>query len=245
MSEFFVWMGQQMQLAAAAPRYIQLATTLEAAIQQRVIAPGAFLPPERSMAEVLSLSRVTVSKAMALLEDKALITRQQGLGTRVCQHLAYPLNKEPGFTAQVVRSGGQVSNRWLQRLRQPATAFVAQMLGLEPNASVTKLRRIRLVDGSPVSVEITYIPERFLPDPEMLEHSLYTLWEARGIFPDGKNFRLKAVASSAEIAELLEISPGEPLLRIRQLSMNAQGEVLEFSEALCRSDVYEFEVDGC
>ncbi len=242
MSEFFTWVGQQLQQAVAAPRYIQLATTLEAAIQQRVISPGAFLPPERNMAERLSLSRVTVSKAMALLEDKSLITRQQGLGTRVCQHIAYPLNAELGFTAQVVRSGGQVSNHWLQRQLLPVPDPIAQLLGLEPSACVSKLQRIRLVDGNPVSLENTYIPERFLPNPEQLEHSLYTLWATRGIYPHNKSFRLKAVACNAENAQLLEVEPGAPLLLICQLSLNAQGEILEYSEALCRSDVYEFEV---
>ncbi|HHQ4309684.1 TPA: GntR family transcriptional regulator [Serratia fonticola] len=242
MNDFIAWLRQQFSQAAAAPRYIQLANTLEIAIKQRVLGVGDFLPPERVLAEALDLSRVTVSKAMKLLEEQALVSRQQGIGTRVAMHIGYSLNQDNGFTAQVLRSGSSVSNQWLLRSCIKAPSEVAKALELASGSIVVKLRRLRLMDGNPVSLETTYIPTRFLPDPEELEHSLYALWRSRGIVPEGRHFLLKAVASSDENASLLNVQSGTPLLRIVQTSRNAQGEVLEFSETLCRSDVYEFEV---
>lgn len=242
MNDFIAWLRQQFSQAAAAPRYIQLANTLEIAIKQRVLGVGDFLPPERVLAEALDLSRVTVSKAMKLLEEQALVSRQQGIGTRVAMHIGYSLNQDNGFTAQVLRSGSSVSNQWLLRSCIKVPSEVAKALELASGSIVVKLRRLRLMDGNPVSLETTYIPTRFLPDPEELEHSLYALWKSRGIVPEGRHFLLKAVASSDENASLLNVQSGTPLLRIVQTSRNAQGEVLEFSETLCRSDVYEFEV---
>lgn len=242
MNDFIAWLRQQFSQAAAAPRYIQLANTLEIAIKQRVLGVGDFLPPERVLAEALDLSRVTVSKAMKLLEEQALVSRQQGIGTRVAMHIGYSLNQDNGFTAQVLRSGSSVSNQWLLRSCIKAPSEVAKALELASGSIVVKLRRLRLMDGNPVSLETTYIPTHFLPDPEELEHSLYALWKSRGIVPEGRHFLLKAVASSDENASLLNVQSGTPLLRIVQTSRNAQGEVLEFSETLCRSDVYEFEV---
>jgi GntR family transcriptional regulator len=244
MSDFISWLRQQFLQAAAAPRYIQLATTIESAIKQHVLAVGDFLPPERLIAESLDVSRVTVSNAMKLLDEKALISRQQGIGTRVAMHIGYSLNQDHGFTAQVLRNGSSVSNQWLLRIRMEAPADVAKTLEVANHSEVIKLRRLRLVDGNPVSLETTYIPLRFLPDPEVLEHSLYALWQSRGIVPEGRHFRLKAIASTDEIAELLNVHSGMPLLRIVQTSRNAKGEVLELSETLCRSDVYEFEVNS-
>lgn len=243
MSDFIPWLSQQFLQAAAAPRYLQLVSTIENAIKQHVLAVGDFLPPERTMAETLRISRVTVSKAMKLLEEKALISRQQGIGTRVAMHIGYSLNKDHGFTAQVLRNGGSVSNQWLLRIRVIASADIAKVLEVEKGSEVVKLRRLRLMDGNPVSLETTYIPLAFLPDPEQLEHSLYALWQSRGIVPEGRNFLLKAIESDDENASLLNIKSGTPLLRIVQTSRSIQGEVLEFSETLCRSDVYEFEVN--
>lgn len=244
MNDFIAWLRQEFSQAVAAPRYIQLATTIESAINQRVLAVGDFLPPERTVAEALDVSRVTVSKAMKLLEEKTLIVRQQGVGTRVAMHIGYSLTQDHGFTAQVLRSGSSVSNQWLLRTRMTAPADVAKALELASNSVVAKLRRLRLMDGNPVSLETTYIPSRFLPDPEKLEHSLYALWQSRGIIPEGRHFLLKAVSCSEENASLLNVLTGAPLLRIIQTTRNAQGEVLEFSETLCRSDVYEFEVNS-
>ncbi|CAI1874665.1 Uncharacterized HTH-type transcriptional regulator yegW [Serratia marcescens] len=244
MTDFMAWLRGHLAQGAVAPRYIQLAAAIETAIRQQVLAAEAFLPPERQMAEGLALSRVTVSKAMKLLEDKGLISRQQGVGTRVAMRIGYSLDKDSGFTAQALRHGSRVSNRWLLRTRVGAPAKAAAALGLAEGDEVIKLRRLRLLNGSPVSLETTYISPRFLPDPAQLEHSLYALWQSRGIVPEDKHFLLKAVSCSDEVAELLNVPCGAPLLHIIQTSRNAQGEALEFSDILCRSDVYEFEVNG-
>lgn len=54
-------------------------------------ADGENLPPERVLAESLNISRVTVRKALALLENDGIIERQQGSGNRVSLSLAgYP-----------------------------------------------------------------------------------------------------------------------------------------------------------
>lgn len=230
--------------SALAPRYIQLATGLEEVISSGGLSAGDFLPPERVMAEALQLSRVTISKALAVLEEKQLISRLQGIGTRINPQIHYSLINEAGFTAHVIRHGGSVSNQWLLRCLIPACAKVAKFLGLAVDTQVAKLRRLRLMDGEPVSLETTYMPMDFLPEPEKVDESLYALWQSRGINPDKKQFNLKALACSADMAELLHVEPGTPLLRIQQISRDAQGNILEFSETLCRSDIYELEVWG-
>ncbi|CAI0758603.1 Uncharacterised protein [Serratia fonticola] len=42
MNDFIAWLRQQLSQAAAAPRYIQLANSLEIAIKQRVLGVGDF-----------------------------------------------------------------------------------------------------------------------------------------------------------------------------------------------------------
>ena len=49
---------------------------------------GENLPPERTLAESLGVSRVTVRKALALLESDGIIQRVQGSGNRVCLSIA-------------------------------------------------------------------------------------------------------------------------------------------------------------
>ncbi len=47
MTDFMAWLRGHLAQGAVAPRYIQLASAIENAIRQQVLAAEAFLPPER------------------------------------------------------------------------------------------------------------------------------------------------------------------------------------------------------
>ncbi|MBI3828709.1 MAG: GntR family transcriptional regulator [Planctomycetes bacterium] len=65
------------------PSYAQLQQALREAIVSRKLAPGARLPEERVLAKQFSLSRGTVRRALARLEEEGLLLRHQGRGTFV------------------------------------------------------------------------------------------------------------------------------------------------------------------
>lgn len=52
-------------------------------IYEGIYQDGDFIPPERKLSEELGVSRVTVRKALKLLEEEHIIERIQGSGTRV------------------------------------------------------------------------------------------------------------------------------------------------------------------
>ena len=56
-------------------RYLQLKRQIENAIADGLLPPGIPLPPEREMAKLTGLSRVTVRKAMAPLVESGLVQR--------------------------------------------------------------------------------------------------------------------------------------------------------------------------
>ena len=67
----------------AAPRYRQLADTLIRDIDAGKYRVGALLPPELELSERYGVSRHTVREAFRRLADMGLISRHQGIGTRV------------------------------------------------------------------------------------------------------------------------------------------------------------------
>ncbi|MBA0168614.1 MULTISPECIES: GntR family transcriptional regulator [Pectobacterium] len=242
MRELLLWVREQLAEASSAPRYMQLASLLESEINRRKALAGQFLPAERLIAQQLGLSRVTVSRSLSLLEEKGLIVRQQGVGTRVAQRLHYALSVEDeGFTALVLKQGGVAGSLWLEKTIQVPPAAIAAKMSLPEGEAVTYLRRVRLSNGEPVSLEATWIPQKFLPDPKALEQSLYQYWMTRGITPDKKRYRFKAITCAAEVATLLGIAAEAPALYCQLHIYNDRGELLEYSEAQCRSDVYEIQ----
>ena len=63
----------------AGPRYIQLKQRIARAIKNHNLPPGTAFPPERVLAEMSGLSRVTIRKAFAPLVEAGLIDRAKAL----------------------------------------------------------------------------------------------------------------------------------------------------------------------
>ena len=68
---------------AAVPRYRKLADTLMRDIEAGRYRVGALLPPEFELSDRYGVSRHTVREAFRRLADMGLISRHQGIGTRV------------------------------------------------------------------------------------------------------------------------------------------------------------------
>jgi DNA-binding transcriptional MocR family regulator len=68
----------------ARPLYSHLVTLLEAAIARGDLPSGARVPPERTLAERLKISRTTVVSAYRELESRGLLRGYVGRGTFVC-----------------------------------------------------------------------------------------------------------------------------------------------------------------
>ncbi len=67
------------------PRYYQLYTSLRSRIREGEFQPGDALPSERQLVEDYGVSRITVVKALDILEKEGLIERQHGRGNFVTQ----------------------------------------------------------------------------------------------------------------------------------------------------------------
>lgn len=65
------------------PLYQQLADAITAAVERSDLLPGTRLPPERSLADALDLSRTTVVQAYARLREAGTIESRHGSGTWV------------------------------------------------------------------------------------------------------------------------------------------------------------------
>ncbi|MBC7609842.1 MAG: GntR family transcriptional regulator [Polaromonas sp.] len=63
--------------------YMLLAQTLESNISSGRAAVGSLLPTETQLCEQYGMSRITVRAALRQLQDKGLVTRRAGVGTRV------------------------------------------------------------------------------------------------------------------------------------------------------------------
>ena len=120
-----------------------------------------------------------------------------------------------------------------------ADETAARELGLETGALVVSLVRIRLADGSPISVEHATLPaDRF---PGLLElplgGSVYELLEEHyGARPGEAVERIEVVPASAEEGAILGVAAGAPLLSIMRTTVDEAGHPMEYSHDLFRAE---------
>src|SRR5262249_23180197 len=109
----------------------------------------------------------------------------------------------------------------LDRSNGPSSPKESMALGLSPGEPVSRLQRLRLAGGVPMAIEHAVVPARYLPDPGVVDGSLYAALIARGHAPRRALQRLHAVLLSPDQAKLLDVLPASPALYIERRSFLA------------------------
>jgi len=227
----------------AGPRYVQLRKRLADGVEQGILPPGSSLPPEREIANITDLSRVTVRKAIQSLAADGLIVQKQGSGSFIASdtpQIEQSLSRLTSFTEDMSRRGMASTSRWLERgIFMPSPDEVLA-LALSPDASVSRIARLRTADDKPMAIERASLPTHILPNPLLVETSLYEVLGAAGVRPVRALQKISAINLGDEDAAFLEIEPGAAGLRIERTSYLADGRVAEFTQSIYRGDAYNF-----
>ena len=94
--------------------------------------------------------------------------------------------------------------------------------------------------SQPMCIEQATLPREVLPDPTIVEDSLYVELEKSGQRPVRALQRLRAQLLQFEQARLLHVEPGTPCLYIERRSFLGDGRPVEFVRSHYRGDAYDF-----
>jgi len=222
------------------PLYKRLKTAIESAVRSHAFKSGSALPGERSIAEALSLSRVTVRKALAMLEEEGMLNRRQGARSEIGNRVEKSLSTLTSFSEDLRARGMEPGCVWLSKQLSRPSPTEMMALGISANAQVLRMRRVRTADGAPIAVEHAAVPVRFLPSPSSVGDSLYDALAQRGFLPRRAVQRMRARAASAEDALHLRCEPGAPILTTERRCFLADGEIVEYCETRYKGEVYDF-----
>ncbi|MCI5110729.1 MAG: GntR family transcriptional regulator [Marivita sp.] len=232
------WLGE-----SGGPRYVQLRQRLESGIESGVLAPNSSLPPEREIAEITELSRVTVRKAIQELVREGLIEQRQGSGSFIRERMnrmEQSLSHLTSFTEDMARRGLDTSSRWLERGVFLPTPDEVQALGLADGAEVARIYRLREAGGRPMALERASLPLDILPNPLEVTTSLYEVLGRREVRPVRAVQKISAINLEPREADLLNVPEGAAGLSIERTSYLPSGRVAELTRSLYRGDAYDF-----
>lgn len=229
------------------PLYQQLKTAILEAIQSGELVPNQRLPSENVLSRKLKISRMSVHRAYQELAREGALFPRPGKGTFVAvQDVHQDLGDLSGFTADLEAQGRQVTSRVLEAQVLGAPSDLAERMEVPAEEEVVLLDRVRLVDGYPVARERVFLPHRLVPgllDHDFERGSLFkTLRQFYGRDPHHAEETMAAITADREIAEILEIKPGDPIFYMERTTRLADNRVIEYGLSWRRGDRCRYRV---
>ena len=226
--------------SSAQPLYQQLQRALRGAIENGIIGPDDALPPERDLAEMLGVSRITVRKAIDELVDDGMLIRKQGSGTFVSNRVEKNFAKLTSFSEDMRARGREPRSVWMNRAAGTVTPEESLTLRSSPGTPVLRFHRIRYADDAPMAIEYATVIASCLTSLDEVENSLYEALERTGNRPVRALQRLRAVLLTADQAKLLKAQEGEAGLLVARVGYLKDGRAVEYSQSYYRGEIYDF-----
>lgn len=227
------------------PLHTLIREDLRGQIARGVFAPRQRLDSEAQLMRRYGVSRITVRQALQTLEQQGLIVKVAGKGSFVApEKPSQDLTQLQGLAEAMAPQGRQIRNRVLAVRRESAEAALALRLGLALGEPVVHLRRVRLVDGVPLSLDLTWLPaaegER-IAQGDLVRRDVFVMLEQDlGLTLGHADLSIDAVAAEPDVADELGIEPGEALLRIERLTHTAGGRPIDWETLYCRADRFRW-----
>ncbi len=223
------------------PRYHQIARTLRERMTEGDPAPGERLGNQRSLAREFGVTLMTLRQALELLEREGRITRRHGLGTFVAAPpIDYDILHLRALAGDLSAQGEDVRTRFLRSHFVRPDPDVARELGLLRVAPVFMLERLRLVDGRPMSLQLSYLPGEIGEEAARADLTVtplrHVLAFKLGIEITAARESVSAVGLDARAARELDCRRGVPAFRSDRISLDAGGRAIVYDRVFIPGD---------
>jgi len=226
------------------PVYHQLYIILRQQIKDGDFPPNAPMPTEMGLCSRFNVSRVSVRRALEMLERENLIVRKHGVGTFAAPEEADAPSRLTGLMDNLITLGLDTQAKLLSfESPTPLPSFAAGALGVAPNSPGARIERLRFYQNKPLSLTTIYLPPRVadLLSPEKIEgRPIMQALEAAGLKPLSAEQSLSAVTADDYAASMLSVPIGAPLIRLRRRVLDSDGSAFEFQQGLYNPDQYEY-----
>lgn len=224
------------------PLYAKIEADLRREIAEGKLALGSRLPTEHELSERYGVARMTVRQALERLASAGILNRRQGVGTFVARVKTERVaSRLLGFREDALAHGLEPSTQVLDRHRSHLSAEDAALLGVEPGESALNVRRLRFAAGEPLGHNLVLLLEPFatqLYDIDWTASFYEGAAEALGYEVTSVDQKVEAVAADPNMAAMLDLNPGEPLLTVTRVTYLANGRRLGLTLTHYRGDRY-------
>jgi GntR family transcriptional regulator len=236
-------------VATAQPLYKEVKLRLTRALMLGEWRAGQAIPSEARLAQRFRVSLGTVRKAIDELVAEKILVRQQGRGTFIATHT--PDRTLFHFFHIVGKDGRKETptTRLLSFERGRAEASQAQQLGISRGERIYRIRNLLSLSGEPILIDEIVISAQRFPDLDDVKFgaragTIYGLYQEQyGINVIRIAEKLSATLADTICAQLLQLPPRAPLLRIERIAYTYHECPVEMRLSLVNTSQHEYRSD--
>jgi GntR family transcriptional regulator len=230
----------------AIPLYMQIKNLLVKKVSAGEWPPGGIIPSEIRLAQELDVSQGTVRKAITELVEANVLIRRQGRGTFVTNHDDH---RALFHFFHIYNDSGTKFLPECETLsckQKRATRKESAILGIQKDAKVVRIDRIRKLDGIPTIVETIILPAEPFQNltsltTDALPNMLYELYETQfGITIHRAEEQLRSISAGEKDASLLGVEANTPLLEITRIALTLDGAPIELRISRCSTEQHYY-----
>lgn len=228
------------------PLYLQLKDSIKNAILNNVLKDKEQLPTEESICSIFNISRPVVRQAYTELIKEGLIYRIQGKGSYVNKKIMIPnlMYTVNGFANEVKQFGlvPESSILSIEIDQRDNLPFELQLL----NIDFYLVKRIRKGSNIPLFLEYFYLPQDKFKnfEDQFKDNTSFTnlLRESYGYVELEVKTTMNAVLADGVLAELLEVSEGDPLFKFIVITQDLNGNLFVYKQSYFPGDKHKIEI---
>lgn len=220
---------------------------IQAIRQGKYKATGRF-PSENELADYYSVPRIKVRHALLKLEEMGYLYSKQGKGRYLKpkqRQIELHLSGSSSFSEKMKQAGHELETQNLGCERATYDPKIYATLNVGPQEEVFKISRLRIMDGVPIALHISYVAKSVFPTIENEGahiQSMFAYYAAQGYneFLSSKSLVSISFPTQVERA-LFNCAPLVPLFVLESDCIDAeQRHVLEYSKIIYRSDSFTY-----
>ncbi len=201
------------------------------------------IPAEGRLEKTYNVSRITIRKAIEVLEKDNMVIKKQGKGTYVSEKkVLYDANSIGSLTQRLSKQKHSLTTKSISFEMIETEHFVKEILDC---STLLCIKRVRLLDEIPFALMTNYFDIKTVPDIDKklnLESLYLFLKEEYNIEFKNAEEIVEAIAANAIDAKKLNIKEGSPLLSLKRLSFNQDNKPIEYSNLVIKGDMYKHKI---
>lgn len=230
--------------------YLQIIEDMRRKIVNGVYKVDELLPSEKELCSMYKASRVTIRKALQVLEDEGLITRKAGFGTTINYNHAELKNftSVKSFTSEMKEKGDKTVTFSSTISIVFADAHLMKIFNCGFSEKLYNLKRVRGSNNKPIVYSDTWLrlPIELPTTQEFLFGSLYKYLISKDILFARFDESIEAMLGSRELKKILELDEDSAVLKRVRYGYGLKNELIEYTVNYYDANLYKYniEIDG-